>query len=723
MVLLLQIGLEHIFFVSEKQCCLHIGNSHSKESKMIFTEETLQNCHAKKAIRDKSKARKSKFDSIVLPTEPNGIDGYHASCYRYFCAVKAKDRKSISRRNSISNQSEINYNYFVFLVPAPPTIDDVCVDFEASSNDAIKRNYWFMTNEFKENHNRIVIPETNADSDEEWMDDLEASTCIFCDRVRRKRNGVYQYPLKTVSPSKKSRIREILSVEGYEKLSEIQDAVSINFHVSCLSEYEHKLFYTDRMLKRKGACSRNNWVNRRQVHEKSFANILNIVTEKLVDGRQVHALRNVYQHYLCLCAEYSTAGEPSQSNHTSYSKKHFCDRLLKKLPVLSKSVFKNQTFLHRNDLSVSELLSTAFHAEEALSQIKSVAFGIRKAIMKQTKRTLPKHNISIEDIFEGECDVPADLYTLINCIVKGPRDPNNEIRDIKIKSICDSIIYSASCGAIKPSTSLSLALVTKSMTGSRKIVEILNRLGHCVNYTCVEELESEIAYGGAASTKILPYGLVPKNPQLRTHVAFDNFDRFVETSSGKDTLHDTVGIVYQNNVPTDVTDIGTVMRTTEVDHQRRRRGYHSALDSEIVPFVRKPKNLPNLVGNSQMIPENLHVAVNLNALWMLFHALDIDGATRWFEWNSERIVDTNPIQKIGYLPNLNASPTSDSVVMKTLEMAIEIADECQQKHIIVTYDLAIACRAYKIRAEMAPRFDRTFIALGSFHTELSFFKV
>ncbi|KZS05943.1 Glioma tumor suppressor-like protein [Daphnia magna] len=29
-------------------------------------------------------------------------------------------------------------------------------------------------------------------------------------------------------------------------------------------------------------------------------------------------------------------------------------------------------------------------------------------------------------------------------------------------------------------------------------------------------------------------------------VAFDNYDRFVETLTGKDTLHDTVGIVYQD---------------------------------------------------------------------------------------------------------------------------------------------------------------------------------
>lgn len=103
----------------------------------------MQNCYSKKAIRDKSKTRKSKFDSIVLPTELNGIDGYHASCYRYFCAVKAKERESINRRYYVSKPSKINY-YCVFPVPAPPpaTENNACVDSEASSIDAIKRNYW-----------------------------------------------------------------------------------------------------------------------------------------------------------------------------------------------------------------------------------------------------------------------------------------------------------------------------------------------------------------------------------------------------------------------------------------------------------------------------------------------------------------------------------------------------------------------------------------------------
>lgn len=39
-----------------------------------------------------------------------------------------------------------------------------------------------------------------------------------------------------------------------------------------------------------------------------------------------------------------------------------------------------------------------------------------------------------------------------------------------------------------------------------------------------------------------------RRPYLKTGIAFDNFDHFVEILNGKDTLHDTVGIIFQDIV-------------------------------------------------------------------------------------------------------------------------------------------------------------------------------
>lgn len=458
-----------------------------------------------------------------------------------------------------------------------------------------------------------------------------------------------------------------------EKLQQIQHASDISYHSSCLAEYEHKASFGCRPSKKSSSSELNVWAIRRVVHNKTFARVTEHVDEKLVRDRQVLALKDIFQMYSSLFEE-EIAPYKQQSNKASYTGQHLCSKLLEKFPSLTKTVYKMRTFLHRADLELNELFAKGFQAEDNLMpQIRFLAFEIRRKIFEQEKRSLPKHNISVENICEGECTIPIELHALISSIVKGPKDVSNERVDVKIRSICSSIIYTTSSGTIKPSSCLCLALITKSLTGSRRMIEILNRMGHCVSYTVVEGLETELAYGCAANTNILPYGLVPV-PTLRTHVAFDNYDKFVETSSGKDTLHDTVGIVYQNMVEPAGGSDETVTQPTEASgtnelEQRRRRKYQSSFDSTILPYVRQSQTSPNLVGIQRKTPENLQTAMHMNNIWMFHHALGINGASRWFAWHSERIIDENPMQNIGYLPNLNMSPTSDSVVSKTLEIA------------------------------------------------------
>ena len=45
-------------------------------------------------------------------------------------------------------------------------------------------------------------------------------------------------------------------------------------------------------------------------------------------------------------------------------------------------------------------------------------------------------------------------------------------------------------------------------------------------------------------TTLLPKGMSNKK-ELGTGVAWDNYNRYVSTCTGKDTLHDTVAIAYQ----------------------------------------------------------------------------------------------------------------------------------------------------------------------------------
>ena len=60
----------------------------------------------------------------------------------------------------------------------------------------------------------------------------------------------------------------------------------------------------------------------------------------------------------------------------------------------------------------------------------------------------------------------------------------------------------------------------------------------------VEEIETELTYA-ADEKDILTASRMNMDANACTGLAFDNYNRFVETSTEKDVLHDTVGITYQ----------------------------------------------------------------------------------------------------------------------------------------------------------------------------------
>lgn len=74
---------------STLKCVLHI-RSETNDKVIPFTHHTLKRCREKNELRRKIQKRKSKFDKIVLPIEPDG-SGYHALCYKFFASIHAKN--------------------------------------------------------------------------------------------------------------------------------------------------------------------------------------------------------------------------------------------------------------------------------------------------------------------------------------------------------------------------------------------------------------------------------------------------------------------------------------------------------------------------------------------------------------------------------------------------------------------------------------------------------
>ena len=165
---------------------------------------------------------------------------------------------------------------------------------------------------------------------------------------------------------------------------------------------------------------------------------------------------------------------------------------------------------------------------------------MRSQILEAQKAPLPE-SLNIKDIAKEKVQVPDIVKKLFNNFIRALIF-GGQNQQVKLANA----IFTVTSGLQKTSKHLQLGMNIKSLIGSTKVVDFLKRLGHSVSYITTEELETEIIFG-AAKEKILTSNGMSLNPDNSIRVASDTFDRCVETVTGKYTLHNTVGIAYENS--------------------------------------------------------------------------------------------------------------------------------------------------------------------------------
>lgn len=206
------------------------------------------------------------------------------------------------------------------------------------------------------------------------------------------------------------------------------------------------------------------------------------------------------------------------------------------------------------------------------------------------------------------------------------------------------------------------------------------------------------------------------------------FSRFVDTIGGHDTLHDTVGIIYQDVVDNPVSAAAVETQICTTDHgskKRRRRNYNG--DAAYIPHYSKQ---PMLIETLSPLEDLLKVASctsqdvfkKIYFAWSTAHFLSIPRVPMWVGFNNLIYEDKSRKQKVSYLTTINQSPTSAAVVRETMIRCKKAAEELGEDYIQVTYDLGIAKIALQIQSTEKPVFDYIFIHLGIFHVLLAYFK-
>lgn len=543
--------------------------------------------------------------------------------------------------------------------------------------------------------------------------------CIFCDKERKCFKSRWQnLHVCVTEDSLQSVAEELHDSNLLTKINDIREREGIIFyHNICRKNYEYQLQSQIDANKPKGK-----WHILRDIHKIAYEQVCCYIREHVIEKKNCFFLNfflKLYVENLKETSETSSADDLCINFEANF---HLEEKLLQTFPTEITIVTLKKKKIVKPYVRVL-LNNEDFHGLEESDILHKAALILRNKIHAISQELLP-NELKTKDLIKGECELPTSLIRFYDTILSGPsyRRKNSENSRRYSKSFSSDLIYAVTNGRLKTSKTLGLAI--KGLTNSKKIINILNKYGHCCGYTVLEELETEATFASSNRFEICPED-ISRTTNLCTGLAFNNFDRFVDTPSGKDTLHDTVGIIYQNIDNTAQND--SIIRENIVSDDRpegskKRRRTFDAVTCDLESYAKKPRLIESLNIFVSDIPNNLESLKEINFVWILSHLLQIENTPMWVGYNSLIYQDNTCMQKVSYLTTINASPTSTSVVIETLKQSQKVAEECGETYMQVTYDLAIAKIALQLQCTEKPRFDNLFIHVGTFHVMMAYFK-
>jgi len=543
-------------------------------------------------------------------------------------------------------------------------------------------------------------------------------TCIFCGKSRKKKNGKEESRVKIATLSGCQSLCERAKSSNNERIkSLIRSGVDLiakeaEYHKSCRATFLNE---TDDQQTEgsKQACTSQYY------HKRSSASLWTYIqNEVIVNERSilVSALLEMYK------AEYTSNGG-DEADVISYT----AQNLLRKLSdnfgqqIITKLADKRRgNFIYSSALTEDDArnrLHDDAEQHEQDNKLRWVALHLRSQIMQLSKSKTP-NPATVQNLKECAPEIPAQLDLFFRSLLGGLtpsfRGAYKDTIDRKVTSMASDAIYNVTRGTVKPWKHTAVGLGLASLTGSKLTLQILNRAGHSISYSESKGLETEFAYSVESDERDTQDG-IRLDPHLATASVWDNNDANIETLDGKQTLHATVGHTYQN-VPQD--DREATVKPTEFRDGRNRRKFVGN-EREIPPFR---KSLNQAVFVSSTASKTAKTAIPLKPLdryW--FWKLREGNTSLHAGFVSQFIKDPLPLQRISYMDPISRSPTNNDVVKETMIRTMNVAKETGQDYAVVTYDLAVALKAYSIQAIETPLFDKLLILLGNFHIELAFY--
>ena len=350
--------------------------------------------------------------------------------------------------------------------------------------------------------------------------------------------------------------------------------------------------------------------------------------------------------------------------------------------------------------------------------------------------------------------IPDSVYMFLKWLIEGTANGGDGSFNISkaenisenyhnaILSLGQDLVWLLSNGRKPTPKHIGLAMTIKHLTGSKQMVSVINRCGHCASYPTIQRFETSLAVDYI--TKRSEEGIVlPSNifPGSFIQAAADNIDFQEETIDGKLTTHATSLVLYQRCLKEN-----NVLSSKAKDLPKRVRERSLERIADYRPHIRtfsagsrKPP-ATNLLDNVDRgwfldpICNETVAAILLDQAWLFcrlcpvrLFEVDIENPEQvipsWTAFNMY-VSETSPsLSVVGYCQMIPAQATDMSTIYTVLDTVDTMMSKYGQTHSVVTFDGALYSKAKEIQWRMPDRFKYLILRLGGFHTAMVFLAV
>ena len=264
-----------------------------------------------------------------------------------------------------------------------------------------------------------------------------------------------------------------------------------------------------------------------------------------------------------------------------------------------------------------------------------------------------------------------------------------------------------------------LALGLHNLTRSRKIIDIVNKLGHCISYslTCeVETAQAESALKSSQDSSILPLMPSVYGETVFTHFWVDNFDLKIEKTSGSGSVNTTHLMAFQE-ISSQCTASGS--NIISVPRRKTRKLFYEDINIPTKPVQKKVEPQRSIVESTTIQNEEFKKVFNKKFIvWLYIRKLNCfnQPVPEFKGWDLQfrqtgKIVKTKEV----YLPPITTKVTDFGTIQKYLNYLQSLSHYVNMPYVNVTLDVGAAINAYKTIWSYPEDYRNVVIHLGSFH--------